>query len=246
VDNKIHNDEQNSWGQSMSASAAMQEYLAEAYRLAYYQENDPYISTSALAEVMHVSAPAVTRMVQRLREAGYLEHEPYKGILLTQRGEIEAISTIRRHRLVEVFLVDVMGFGWHEVHDAADSLGESVTDRIVTRMDEMANFPRRCPHGEPIPTANGEMPRVRDFALSDAAPERDYIISRVNSHDADKLNYLGQLGLKPGTAFTLVSRAPFNGPLQLRISGQSSDVPQVIGHELAGVLRVCAPQDFAL
>ncbi|MBZ0278772.1 MAG: metal-dependent transcriptional regulator, partial [Anaerolineae bacterium] len=134
----------------MSASEAMQEYLAEAYRLAYYQQDDNrYISTSALAEVMRVSPPAVTRMVQRLKEAGYLEHEPYRGITLTPAGEREALLSIRRHRLVERFLVDVMAFGWHEVHNEADQLGAVVSDTVIQRMSALAGHPRRCPHGEP-------------------------------------------------------------------------------------------------
>lgn len=226
----------------MSASPAMQEYLAEAYRIAYYQDNNPYISTSALADVMHVSAPAVTRMVQRLRDAGYLEHEPYRGIMLTPLGEQSALQSIRRHRLVEVFLVNVMKFGWEEVHDAADTLGESVTDAVVDRMEMMAEFPRRCPHGEPIPSADGDMPRVRDFPLNEQAPGGTFAISRVNTHDADKLKYLGEMGLKPGAQFVLNSRAPFNGPIQLSIHGETL----VIGHELGGVLRVCSPEEFDL
>ena len=226
----------------MVASAAMQEYLAEAYRLAYYQENDPYISTSALADVMHVSAPAVTRMVQRLKEAGYLEHEPYHGVFLTPTGEREALMSIRRHRLVEVFLVKVMKFGWHEVHDQADELGVVVSDAVVDRMERMAGFPRRCPHGEPIPTAEGKMPRVRDLALNDADPGSDLVISRVNTHDVDKLAYLGEMGITPGRHIMLISRAPFKGPLQLQLDGET----RVIGHELAGVLRVCPPGEFEL
>src|SRR5215510_4896421 len=158
----------------MTASAAMQEYLAEAYRIAYYQgEANPYISTSALADVLHVSAPAVTRMVQRLKEAGYLEHEPYRGIFLTPTGEHEALMSIRRHRLVERFLTDVMKFGWHEVHDDADELGALVSDALVTRMEKMAGFPRRCPHGEPIPTAEGKMPRVVDRPLNTVEPGQE-------------------------------------------------------------------------
>lgn len=228
--------------QTLSASAAMSEYLAEAYRLAYYQDSSPYISTSALADVMGVSAPAVTRMVQRLKEAGYLEHEPYRGIYLTPKGEQEALMNIRRHRLVEAFLVSVMQFGWHEVHDSADELGENVSDRVVERMEQLAGYPRRCPHGEPIPTAEGEMPRVTDQPLNEVSPGEDYVISRVSTHDADKLEYLGQLGLKPGTPFMLLTRAPFSGPLQLRLG----DTDQMIGHELAGTLRVCAPEAFEL
>ena len=218
----------------------MQEYLAEAYRLAYYQDGDPYVSTSALADVLHVSAPAVTRMVQRLKQAGYLEHEPYKGIALTTLGEQEALQNIRRHRLVERFLVDVMQFGWHEVHDAADELGGSVSDVVVNRMDEMAGYPRRCPHGEPIPTRDGHMPRVYDHPLNDVDPGQELVISRVNTHDGDKLQYLDTLGLRPGSRIKLIARAPFNGPIQLEVDSQ----PQVIGHELAGVLRVCSEEEF--
>jgi DtxR family Mn-dependent transcriptional regulator len=226
----------------MSATGSMQEYLAEAYRLAYYQEGDPYISTSALAKALNVSAPAVTRMVQRLKEAGYLEHKLYHGIYLTPEGEREALMNIRRHRLVERFLVDVMHFKWDEVHDDADKLGAVVSDELVSRMEQMAGFPRRCPHGEPIPTADGVMPRVRDYPLNQMQPGSDLVISRVNTHDAEKLRYLSSLGLVPGTRFRLVERAPFNGPLQLEVNGSM----RVIGHELAGVLRVCAEDEFEL
>lgn len=224
----------------MSVSPAMQEYLAEAYRLAYYQNDNPYISTSDLAEVLHVSAPAVTRMVQRLKSGGYLEHEPYKGIHLTPSGEREALLNIRRHRLVERFLVDVMNFGWHEVHDDADSLGALVGDEVVARMEKMAGFPKRCPHGEPIPNADGVMPRIHDDPLSNKQPGTDWVISRVATHDADKLQYLGTLGLVPGTRLHLLERAPFNGPLQLTVK----DKTLVIGHELAGVLRVSTEAEF--
>lgn len=224
----------------MSVSAAMQEYLAEAYRIAYYQEGDPYISTSALANVLEVSAPAVTRMVQRLKEAGYLEHEPYRGVKLTKKGENEALAHIRNHRLVERFLVDVMGFGWHEVHDAADALGAVVSARVVARMEEMTDHPHRCPHGEPIPTADGFMPRIVDYTLQEVSPGAEYVVSRVNTHDDEKLRYFGSLGLKPGASFRLVNRAPFNGPLEVEYRQQTLH----LGHELAGVLRVCTQEEY--
>ncbi len=226
----------------MNISSAMQEYLAEAYRIAYYQENDPFISTSSLAEVLHVSAPAVTRMVQRLKEAGYLEHEPYKGIRLTPEGEYEALMSIRRHRLVERFLVDVMAFGWHEVHDDADDLGAVVSDAMVERMDRMSGYPRRCPHGEPIPSADGHMPKIHDRPLNHIEPGQELVISRVNTHDAEKLRYFDSLGLIPGTHIEVISFAPFNGPIHLKIG----DKMQMIGHELATALRVCSPAEFEL
>ena len=220
----------------------MQEYLAEAYRIAYYQPDSPYVSTSALAEEMRVSAPAVTRMVQRLKHAGFLNHEPYRGIRLTEAGEREALANIRRHRLVERFLVDVMGFGWHEVHDDADDMGLVVSDALVDKMDEMSGYPKRCPHGEPIPTADGEMPRVVDYPLSDVDVERDYVISRVHTHDPHKLRYFSELDLEPGKRFRLMMRAPFKGPLQLQVDGQT----HFLGHELAGTLRVCSEEEYLL
>jgi DtxR family transcriptional regulator, Mn-dependent transcriptional regulator len=226
----------------MTVSAAMQEYLAETYRLAHYQKGNPFVSTSALAQVMRVSAPAVTRMVQRLKDAGYLEHEPYQGIALTPAGEHEALMSIRRHRLVERFLVDVMKFGWHEVHDAADELGVTVGDVVVNRMEVMAGYPRRCPHGEPIPSAEGVMPEVKDYPLTEAEPGTDYVLSRANSHDEDKLKYLDTLGLKPGKRLHLTERAPFDGPLKIRVGKEV----HFIGHSIAGVLRVCSEEEFEL
>ena len=224
----------------MTLSDTMQDYLAEAWRLAHYQQDDPNVSGAALAEVLQVSAPAVTRMVQRLKKAGYLQ--PGRGIMLTAAGERVALQNIRRHRLVEVFLVDVMELGWHEVHDAADELGAVVSDVVLERMNELAGHPRRCPHGEPIPTRDGRMPRVRDEALNDVEVGGDLRLSRVNSHDEHLLQYLDSLGLRPGARLELVSRAPFSGPLHLRLGQRDC----FIGPELAGVLRVCAEDEFAL
>lgn len=211
----------------------MQEYLAEAYRIASYQE-EPYVSTSALADAVGVTAPAVARMATRLRDAGYIEHEPYHGMRLTSIGEREALKSIRRHRLAEIFLVKIMGFRWHEVHDEADTLGAVISEELSGRMEEMAGFPTRCPHGEPIPSADGVMPIIKDVPLTELEPEVDLIISRVHSHDPEVLMYLEELKLMPGQPITLVSRAPFNGPLRLRVGRNE----QVIGAELGNVLRV--------
>ena len=217
-----------------AASAVQQEYLAEAYRLVHYQPNNPYITTSSLAERVGVSAPAVAAVVERLKRAGYVEHEPYKGMKLTSKGEHEALMNIRRHRLAEIFLVKVMGFGWHEVHDEADAMGAVISEAIASRMEQMAGYPKRCPHGEPIPTAEGVMPQVVDEPLSEVPAPAQLTVSRVNTHDPEVLKYLFTLDLIPGQVVNLVNRAPFNGPLRLRIGSHE----QVIGHELASVLRV--------
>ncbi len=219
------------------AGTVMQEYLAEAYRLVHYQEDSDYITTSALAERMGVSAPAVAAVVQRLKKRGWIEHEPYKGMRLTSSGEHQALMNIRRHRLAEIFMVKVMGFGWHEVHDEADAIGAVISERVAAQMEKMAGFPTRCPHGEPIPTADGKMPAVDDRPLSEIDAPAALVVSRVNTHDAEVLKYLATLTLIPGQAINLLSRAPFNGPLRLSINDQE----QVIGFEMAKIMRVSPP-----
>jgi len=212
----------------------MQEYLAEAYRIVHYQGNDPYITTSALAERMNVTAPAVAAVVQRLKKRGWIEHEPYKGMRLTPLGEHQALMSIRRHRLAEIFMVKVMGFGWHEVHDEADAMGAVISEKVAAQMEKMAGYPKRCPHGEPIPTAEGIMPEIHDEPLSDVEAPATLQVSRVNTHDPEILQYLATLRLVPEQPIKLISRAPFNGPLRLSLNGQE----QVIGIELAKILRV--------
>jgi len=220
---------------SMRASIIQQKYLAEAYRIAHYQGDNPYITTSALAERMNVSAPAVAAVVERLKRGGFVEHEPYRGMRLTPKGEREALMSIRRHRIVEVFLVKVMGFAWHEVHDEADAIGAVIGEELTARMEKMAGYPKRCPHGEPIPTADGVMPPIHDVQLSaiEDVP-KELIVSRVSSHDPEVLKYLGSLQLVPEQRIALLNRAPFHGPLRLRIGKQE----QVIGYELARSIRV--------
>ncbi|HLA45710.1 MAG TPA: metal-dependent transcriptional regulator [Aggregatilineales bacterium] len=225
----------------MSVTSVMQEYLAETYRIASYQDH-AYVSTSELADRMNKTAPAVVRMASRLREAGLIEHEPYQGIRLTEKGEREALYSIRRHRIVEVFLVQVMGLGWHEVHDESDELTAAISDKLLERMDEMVGSPGRCPHGEPIPGRDGVMPIINDVPLVSLTPEHPCTISRVNTHDPEKLLYLQDIKLMPGQDIDLVARAPFNGPLRLRIEHSE----QVIGTELATALRVCQRGDFEL
>ncbi len=198
----------------MKPSAAMREYLAEIYRL---QQDSPTVSTTSLAERLNVSAPAVPRMLKRLKSAGYVKHVPYQGVELTELGTQEALKEIRRHRILEVFLVQVMGFRWDETHEHAEALGSGLNDAIAQRMAEMTNYPTRCPHGEPIPTADGRMPDVHDLSLINFSVGQKGSISRVRTREPEKLRYLASLNLVPGTAFEVIGRSPFNGPMRLRV-----------------------------
>lgn len=215
----------------LAPSAAMRGYLAEIYRL---QEDSPTVSTTSLAERLNVSPPAVPRMLKRLQNAGYVKHVPYQGVELTLRGRLEALREVRRHRILEVFLVNVMGFAWHEVHDHAEGLGAGLNDALTDRMDEMTGQPTRCPHGEPIPDQDGRLPEINDMCIVNLGVGHKGAISRVRTHEPEKLEYIASLGLIPGTEFEIIGRAPFNGPMRLRVGRDEV----VIGYELMKSLWV--------
>jgi DtxR family Mn-dependent transcriptional regulator len=221
---------------SSDLSATMRDYLAEIYRLA--EGGEQFVSTSALAELLDVSAPAVNRMVAKLKEQGLLQHEPYQGIRLTDDGRREALKQLRKHRIVEAFLVNVMGFGWHEVHAEADRMSRELTERLIERMAAMAGNPTHCPHGEPIPSPDGTLPPAEDVLLTDAPLKTDLEITRVRTRERDRLEYLAALSLTPGMHLQLLTIAPFNGPLQLRIGREF----RIVGHNLAEMIRV-RPRD---
>jgi DtxR family Mn-dependent transcriptional regulator len=215
----------------MEPSVAMREYLAEIYRL---QEDSPTVSTTNLAERLDVSAPAVPRMLKRLKRFGYVKHVPYQGVELTQLGRAEALSEIRRHRILEVFLVNVMGFSWDEAHEHADELGTGLNDVITARMNEMTGFPTRCPHGEPIPDSEGNLPAIKDVCIINLGVGHEGQVSRVRTHEPEKLKYFATLDLIPEAKFEIVGRAPFNGPMRLRVGQEEV----VLGVELTKSLWV--------
>lgn len=217
-------------------SPTTREYLAQIYRLSdrIGDNAEAYVSTSALADLLDVSAPAVNRMVTKLREMGLLLHEPYHGISLTKGGEREALKELRRHRIAEAFLVKVMGFQWHEIHEEADRMSRALGEVVAERMAQMAGYPQYCPHGEPIPDANGALIEIDDVLLSDVKTEQELEITRVRTRESDRLQYLAALGLLPGTHIQLLHAAPFHGPLQLKVGSEY----RIIGHNLAELIRV--------
>ena len=210
---------------------AMQRYAAEIFRL---QQDMPYVGMTELSESANSSMQATARMVGRMKKLDFLEHELYRGVRLTRKGEKIAMPALRRHRLVEVFLVQVMKYGWDEAHELSDTFALGVNDVVEDRINEITGHPTRCPHGEPIPSKDGVLPVVRDVPLLDVPSGSDCVISRVRTHDMEKLRYFAELGLVPGAPFHLFSCAPFKGPLRLQMKSQD----HLIGYELAGSLWV--------
>src|SRR5215216_6870200 len=168
----------------MTVSPAMRRYAAEIYRL---QQDYDQVSLSLLSSQVEASTQAISTMVKRLNKSGYLVHEPYRGVRLTPAGEKIAMPALRRHRLTEVFLVKVMKYDWASAHELSDVFERGVNDELEDRMDELAGHPTRCPHGEPIPSKDGVMPEVVDKPLVDVPSGSDCIISRVRTHDMEKL-----------------------------------------------------------
>ena len=209
----------------------MQRYAAEIYRL---QQEHEQVPLSLLRSHVEASPQAISTMVRRLNVGGYLTHEPYHGVRLTRQGEHIAMPALRRHRLVEVFLVRVMKYDWATAHELADVFERGINDEIEDRIDELTDHPTRCPHGEPIPGKDGIMPVVVDEPLVEVPSGSDCVISRVRTHDVEMLHYIADLGLVPGVPFHLLSCAPFKGPLRLEMKPHD----HVIGYELSSVFWV--------
>ncbi len=216
-------------------SGKMRAYMAEIYRLVDRQpEPMEYVSASELADLLFVSPPAVSRMVSKLNELGMLNHKPYQGIAITEQGRIEALKHIRYQRIAEVFLVRVMGISWLQVYDEAQRLGSGLSERVASRMYEMAGEPDFCPHGEPIPDARGIVEPMRDRLLSQVEVGKTVRVSRLITREADRLQYIAALGLTPGKTFAVIHIAPFDGPLQIKLGREY----RIIGNKLARLIRV--------
>lgn len=215
----------------MIVTPAMRRYAAEIYRL---QQDVEQVPLSLVSASVDASAQAISTMIRRLGQGDFLTHEPYRGVRLTEAGERIAMPALRRHRLVEVFLVRVMGYDWAAAHELADVFERGVNEEIEDRIDQITGHPTRCPHGEPIPSKEGVIPVVKDTSLVEVSSGSECVISRVRTHDVEKLHYIAELGLVPGVAFHLLSCAPFKGPLRLKMKPHDP----VIGYELASSLWV--------
>jgi DtxR family Mn-dependent transcriptional regulator len=169
-----------------------------------------------VASALRVTPGTATTMVKTLAEAGLVEYEPYSGVRLTAAGEKLAVLVLRRHRLVELFLVQVMGMSWDEVHNDAEQLEHVVSDRLIERIDEMLGRPTHDPHGDPIPTAEGDIARRQFDNLLTCPLTASLRVARVADQDPAFLRFIEKHELKPGQAVQVESRDPAADAVRLR------------------------------
>ncbi len=212
-------------------SRSIEDYLKVIYKL---EADSGSAQTSAIAEALAIAPPSVSGMVKRLAEAGLLEHSRYRGVRLTEAGQHQALRILRRHRIIESYLIEQLEYDWHNVHQEAERLEHAVSDALIDRMDQALGRPSHDPHGAPIPTPDSEIETIHYVPMTDLDVGSAGQLRMVGDKDSERLRFIASLGLRPGVAFDVVARQPFNGPLTIRLEGGRQEV---IGYELANSLQ---------
>jgi DtxR family transcriptional regulator, Mn-dependent transcriptional regulator len=205
---------------SLMTSFTEENYLKLIYKLS--PDNPTGVNTNALAEQTQTKAASVTDMLRKLSDKGWVHYQKYQGVRLTSEGEALALGVIRKHRLWEVFLVEKLGFGWHEVHDIAEQLEHIESDSLIARLDEFLEFPQFDPHGDPIPNHHGQMPEQVLHPLSDCDLGQRAILLGVSEHSPAFLQYLGKMGLGIGLHLFITDFNEFDKSLTVQINDQNS------------------------
>ena len=213
---------------------ATEMYLITVYRLTRLA---PRASTKDIASLLNISQPSVSEQLKRLAQQGYLNYQWREGATLTEKGEPIAINVLRKHRLLETFLVQMAGYDVDEVHEEACNMEHAISDRFADRLEVMLGQPTVDPHGHPIPTKTGEVAELVYPSLADARPGQSVTIRQVSDWETEELRYLRQLGLIPGIQITVSTIAPFGGPLTLDVAGQNV----ALAREIAQKIGVSTP-----
>ncbi len=230
----------------LSPSEAVEDYLKTIYLLreeARSRGESGRVTTNALAERLGVEPGSVTGMLKKL--AGEKEdapklvrHTPYHGVELTEIGEKLALEIVRHHRLLELYLTRVLGFRWDEVHEQADEMEHVISEEFEEKINHLLGEPVADPHGDPIPTRSGALPEQPELvALADLEPGRAARICRVRDQNPELLRHLEMLGLLPDARVTVLDRAPFGGPLRLRVGEPAGEPAGVASGEMGAGAR---------
>ena len=200
-------------------TAPAEDYLKAIYEL---ERSGNAAGTNEIAAQLAIAPASVSGMVRRLADQGLIEHERYHGVRLTDAGRRAALRTLRRHRIIEAYLAQALGYAWDRVHDEAERLEHAASDELIDRMAAAIGEPARDPHGAPIPTREGSVDEPRLTSIDELAVGERARVRRVSDRDGDRLRYLAELGMTPGTTFEVVERAPFDGPITVRLDDGSA------------------------
>jgi len=199
-------------------SQSEQDYLKAIYHLTRGEAKEQ-TGPTALAEWLGFSCASATNMVKKLTERGLVTHSPYHGVALTETGEKVALEVLRHHRLLETYLSERLGVPWEQVHAEADRLEHALSEDLEARLDAALGYPTTDPHGAPIPTKEGVIVAPATQRLWHASPGSAVIVAEVADEDAALLTYVADLGLVPGATVDVLAKAPFDGPLHIRVNG---------------------------
>jgi len=195
-------------------------YLKAIFKLSHRDGGEA--STNSIAEELQTKAASVTDMLRKLAEKGLINYEKYKGVTLTAAGRHVAVSTIRKHRLWEVFLCNNLNFRWDEVHEVAEQLEHINSDLLIDRLDEFLGRPKTDPHGDPIPNKKGEFPKEIQISVTDAKPGVKYTITGASDENNAFLQYLNKLDIRLGLPFEVEELFDFDGSMTVKIAGRRS------------------------
>jgi DtxR family Mn-dependent transcriptional regulator len=218
-------------------SSAVEDYAKAIYALQNRSESvsgRTSVSTNALAERLGVTAASASGMVKRLGELGLVEHEPYRGVTLTEEGRRVALEVMRHHRLLELFLVQSLGVPWDRVHAEAEVLEHVLSEELEELIAAKLGDPTHDPHGDPIPTRDLTIAETPTHPLQSLETGASGTFTRVSDSDPDMLRFLAERGIAPGDSFEVIDKQPFDGPLFVRFGDQV----HVLGGSLAKAMRV--------
>jgi DtxR family Mn-dependent transcriptional regulator len=198
-----------------------EDYLKAIYEL---EQGGEAAGTNDIAARLGIAAASASGMVQRLTRLGLVRSERYRGARLTSAGRTSALRLIRRHRVIESYLVERLGFGWDDVHEEAERLEHAASEELINRMADAIGNPTEDPHGAPIPSPSGEVDETRLPSIAEMREGAKAKVVRMSDRDPEFLRYLDGMGIRPGATVKLVSRAPYGGPLTLLVEGQMQGV----------------------
>ena len=203
----------------MSASKALEDYLKIIYKLEGSCVPDKGVQTSQIAERLCISQASVSNMLKRLAEQNYISYAPYYGVSLTEAGRKIALNMVRKHRVLELYLVERLGYSWDEVDEEAEVLEHAISDTLTNRMWEDLGRPTHDPHGSPIPTLSGKVEVQNLKPLTDITINCCVTVRRIKNRSPEELRYLANIGLTTGVSLTIKNTAPLNGPLLVEVNG---------------------------